>query len=159
MNTISERIKMIIEYYGLNINTFSLRAGMANNSIIGKIVNDKQKKPSYETILKILTAFPKVDCTWLITGRGEMFGSSDDNLPDVTDRVMHVMKKFSLSLKEMSYKIDVPPPELNDVMIKKRDPDVRLLTSIASAFPEIEPLWLFMNEGEMMRQRGVKDTS
>jgi predicted transcriptional regulator len=157
MNTINERIELIMRYYEMNINTFSRRIGMKNNSIIGKIVNNHKRKPNYSTLIKIIEAFPKVCCMWLMTGKGEMFGGDTDNFPDLQDRITHIMKKHGISLKEFAVKISVPASEIQDVVSKSKEAGPKLLPSILSAFPEIEPRWLFMNEGGMMRDHPLEE--
>lgn len=46
-----------------------------------------RNKPSYEFINNFISKFPKVDPTWLITGKGKMykFESSDQTTPPIND--------------------------------------------------------------------------
>jgi hypothetical protein len=84
MQTISERIELLIDALDLNINSFSKALGYPNNNVtIGRIVNDKSKKPSLETTEKILRTFPQVNPTWLVIGDGPMFieGENHNTVP------------------------------------------------------------------------------
>jgi hypothetical protein len=72
MSSINERIVEIMQHYGLNKNSFSIRIGMTNNTAIGKIVNEPSRKPSYEIIMKIMNTFPEINRRWFIEGKGVM---------------------------------------------------------------------------------------
>src|SRR5665647_265543 len=72
--TISERLEILIRELGLNPNSFSRQLGYPNNNVtIGRIINDKEKAPSYETLQKILSSFPQINPSWLLTGETPMF--------------------------------------------------------------------------------------
>ena len=72
--TISERLEILIRELGLNPNSFSKALGYPNNNVtIGRIINDKEKAPSYETLQKILSSFPQINPSWLLTGETPMF--------------------------------------------------------------------------------------
>jgi len=66
-----ERIVKLIDYLGLNKNSFSEAVGMTTNVTIGRIVNEK-RRPSVKTLEKITSRFPQISYDWLLTGRGEM---------------------------------------------------------------------------------------
>ena len=70
-----ERIQKIIEEEGLNKNSFSKAIGLTNNVTITRIINEK-RSPSRSTCEKIVTAFPKYNLKWLLTGEGEMLNQS-----------------------------------------------------------------------------------
>ena len=71
-----KRVAKIIEVNKLNIRSFEEKIDVSNNSIGTAI----RRKASFKSnvLNKILHAFPEVDPTWLLTGRGTMFleGSS-----------------------------------------------------------------------------------
>lgn len=66
-----ERIQKIMEEEGLNKNSFSKAIGMTNNVTITRIINEK-RSPSKSTCEKIVSAFPKYNLTWILTGEGNM---------------------------------------------------------------------------------------
>lgn len=151
MNTINERIDLLMSYYNLNTNLFSVRIGMKNNSIIGKIMNDTTRKPSYPTIVKILQSFPKVSCEWLVMGTGKMFGDLEDNIINVEDRIAFLMRKLNYTPEDFAVKIRVSMDELNAILSRSKKPSLKLLAKIASVFPQIDPSWLFVNDGRMFK--------
>ena len=85
METINERIQLVIDqYYKGNVTAFSKDVG-TTQSTIRDIVTGKKNKPSGETIEKILnvqTLF--INPEWLLTGKGEMIQKSDV-LPSFND--------------------------------------------------------------------------
>lgn len=70
-NTVSNRIKLIMNHFDLNKNSFSKAIGMTNNVTIGRII-DEQREPSYQVLAKIIQTFGSIDAGWLITGEGIM---------------------------------------------------------------------------------------
>lgn len=74
MQTVSERIEALIESLDMNQNSFSKALGYTNNNVtIGRIIADRSKKPSFDTLEKILKTFPQINPAWLLTGSGPMF--------------------------------------------------------------------------------------
>ena len=112
MNTINVRIKSIIEYYKMNVNSFSKHIGIDNNVTIGNIVNTRLNKPSYDVIQKILQTFENISADWLITGKGKMLKEqSFENNPQIPinsvcelcqskDQVIKIQEKLIKSIEE-----------------------------------------------------------
>jgi DNA-binding XRE family transcriptional regulator len=69
------RIRNIIENYGLSSNTFAQEIDV-NRSTISHILSGRNK-PSIEVLQKILRRFPEVSVSWLLLGQGAM---DDTNL-------------------------------------------------------------------------------
>ena len=67
------RIMEIIDHFGLNKNSFSMKVGLTSNAYIVRIVNDKDAGMSLVLLKKILRAFPTISPDWFILGEGEMF--------------------------------------------------------------------------------------
>jgi len=151
MKTINERIETLMNYYGLNVNSLSVRIGMKNNSIIGKIMKNKSRRPSYPTIVKILQSFPKLSCEWLMLGSGKMFGETEDNIINVEDRIAYLMRKLNHKPEDFATKIRISLDELNAILSKSKKPPLKLLARIASEFPQVDPSWLFVNEGRFFK--------
>jgi transcriptional regulator with XRE-family HTH domain len=101
---IRERILAIIEYYNLNVNSFSKKIGMSNNVTIGNIVGGRKSQPSLDTINKIVAAFPGLNKNWILSGDGEMLSSNSDT-------------PFSSSINLKSFRTvnDIPQKEIVEV--------------------------------------------
>jgi hypothetical protein len=70
--TVNQRINFLIEYYEAgNKSAFGRRVDM-KSGVVGDLVGGRFNKPSYEALLKILSAYPSVNTDWLLKGEGEM---------------------------------------------------------------------------------------
>lgn len=83
------RIMEIINHYGLNKNSFSMRVGLKSNAYIVRIVNDPEAGMSLVLLKKILRAFPTISPDRFILGEGEMFR------PDLKHTSGHYIKYLS----------------------------------------------------------------
>lgn len=70
--TVNQRINFLIGYYEAgNKSAFGRRVDM-KSGVVGDLVGGRLNKPSYEALLKILSAYPSVNTDWLLKGEGEM---------------------------------------------------------------------------------------
>lgn len=74
-----DRLKQIIDYYGISARNFSLRIGV-NESTIRKVLTTNTSIQS-NNLAKIAVNFPDINLDWLITGRGDMFYSQNQEKP------------------------------------------------------------------------------
>lgn len=77
MSGINERIEKLIPALGYNNFSFCKAMGFNYNAVIQNIVGKRQSKPGYELLHTILTTFPQINATWLLTGVGEMFNAGN----------------------------------------------------------------------------------
>jgi transcriptional regulator with XRE-family HTH domain len=68
--TINQRIREIMDENGLNVTSFSKKVDLTQSTIDGMMKRGTQ--PSFDTILKIINAFPLISLKWLMLGKGEM---------------------------------------------------------------------------------------
>jgi hypothetical protein len=73
-SSIGERLGILMRHYGLNKNSLTVKLGLPSNSVIGRIVNDPDRAPSFDVTREILIKFPGVNARWLMTGVGDMLG-------------------------------------------------------------------------------------
>jgi hypothetical protein len=86
MQTVSERIEALIEALKMNQNSFSKALGYSNNNVtIGRIIADRNKKPSFDTLEKILRKFPQINPAWLLTGSGPMLIEGNNSNAFITN--------------------------------------------------------------------------
>lgn len=67
----NERLKQIIEYYGITPHRFSKEVGLSEGTI-RKVLSENTSLKS-ENLQKMSQTFPDINLDWLITGRGSMF--------------------------------------------------------------------------------------
>lgn len=70
--TPGERLTTLIEYLGLNPNSFSTEIGEAKNTNTYHIIKGTHKSLSVKYANKVVAVFPQVNKTWLTGGKGEM---------------------------------------------------------------------------------------
>lgn len=69
-STIHQRIFQLMEAYGLNPNSLSVKLG-TSDTVIRKILNGVNK-PGFDTLQKIIQTFEGINVEWLLVGDGEM---------------------------------------------------------------------------------------
>ena len=75
----SERIALLLEMYELNAKALSERLGMKRPQAIYDILNGKTKSITEKITIKIISVFPEVNKTWLLTGEGDIVKDSYAN--------------------------------------------------------------------------------
>lgn len=83
-----EVILKLLDYSQLNINQFSEKIGKKRAQAIYDIVSGKTKRISDKLASQIISEFPEISKTWLLTGEGDMLKnieSSQDNSPVLAD--------------------------------------------------------------------------
>lgn len=69
---LSKRIEKLIEYSGLSIPKFAVHVGFKTPQAVRELIKGNTKTLSYKAQEKILSSFPEVSPSWLLTGDGEM---------------------------------------------------------------------------------------
>lgn len=78
MDTINDRIGLIINNLGYNKNSFSKAIGLKNNTNIQNMFTGRKSGPSYGVVEKILLTFDSISAEWLLRGEGKMLKSECD---------------------------------------------------------------------------------
>ncbi|WP_420322473.1 helix-turn-helix domain-containing protein [Flagellimonas sp.] len=66
---IIERIRTVINHYGLTVSTFADKIGVQRSSI-SHLLNGRNR-PSLDFVLKVVQTYPEVNLYWLLNGKGE----------------------------------------------------------------------------------------
>jgi hypothetical protein len=74
--TIGERIMRLVEHFHQGNKTAFGRVANIQSGVLAGIVGGRESKPGFEILQKLLTAYPNVNPTWLLFGRGEMLLST-----------------------------------------------------------------------------------
>jgi len=69
MSSISQRVLQLIDILEVKRKPFADKIGITTQTISGWI--HRQSGPNFETIQAILTAYPRINARWLITGDGK----------------------------------------------------------------------------------------
>ena len=101
MNTV-KRIKCFIDYKGISVRKFEETVGFSNGSFASQY--RKNKTIGVDKVENILHLFPEINPEWLLTGKGEMLKTVNENnektaVVVLTDSVQIQKKINSLELK------------------------------------------------------------
>ena len=76
--TASERVEALTANYGISARKLAEKCGYIPQRIYD-IVNGKTRNISHEIASKIVSLYPEINMSWLLTGEGEMIASEDAN--------------------------------------------------------------------------------
>ncbi|KQC29184.1 helix-turn-helix domain-containing protein [Flagellimonas eckloniae] len=82
MNEIIDRIRSIINHYGLTVSTFADKIGVQRSSISHLL--SERNKPSLDFVMKVVLAYPSVDLYWLLYGKGDFPNPERENDSDTS---------------------------------------------------------------------------
>ena len=114
MSTYSERIKEVLYKKGLNIKEFSLKIGMKSPNTIQLIIREN-RKPSFKTVNKIMTAFPEINYEWLMQGETKQ----NSNLP----QSMSGNDDLTVTAKQVISQLDINNLHYSAMLEKKLSDD------------------------------------
>ena len=139
MSTYSERIKEVLYKKGLNIKEFSLKIGMKSPNTIQLIIREN-RKPSFKTVNKIMTAFPEINYEWLMQGETKQ----NSNLPES----MSGNDDLTVTAKQVINQLDINNLHYTAILDKKMRDDrdyydndsnhVKNIASILEGFKTLE---------------------
>lgn len=102
-----ERIKLLMQHYGLSVNAFAAKIG-SNQVTINQQMNG-DRKVSLDTVLKIINSFELISVEWLLTGKGDMFKSSANTessitIGNISDRLLSIIESQQRTIENLSKK-------------------------------------------------------
>lgn len=80
--TIAERLNQLVDYFCKGNKTAFGRAADIQSGVLASIVGGRGSKPGFELLQKFLTAYPKVEPTWLLFGNGPMLKNSVESVSE-----------------------------------------------------------------------------
>ena len=147
METVKDRIITFIQDEKLTVRSFEKRANLSNGAV-SKMGNS----PRMALVEKILTAFPKINRDWLLSGEGEMI-IEDKPTPEIsyTEGVPYYDVDFKLGFDELIHP-GAPNPEYLIRMPGYEKATMWCNASGDSMSPEI-------NNGDIIALQRVEDFS
>lgn len=71
-----ERIRTILDYYGISVGDFARRIGVKTQQAVYDLLSGKTRSVSPAMCSKIASGFPELNKGWLLSGEGEMLADS-----------------------------------------------------------------------------------
>lgn len=81
-----------------------------------------------------------------------------ENIGDIGDRISHLVEHYAATAAEFADKVGIKPSAVTHLINKRNKPSFDVLSSILSAFPELNPDWLILGVGEVTRNDENKQT-
>lgn len=131
IGTISERINKLVDHFCKGNKTAFGRAADIQSGVLAGIVGGRGSKPGFEILQKLLTAYPTVDPTWLLFGRGSMLkdlsqltlhealtapvspGISQGEVDERTGEIEKQMVAFQHKVEDFVHRVMVAQKQLN----------------------------------------------
>lgn len=135
METINDRVKLIIEREQMSVKEFAESINITDATI--KHIINGRNNPSYDVMQKILSRYPYINSSWLLMGEGEMykeevsrentnnsFGNvslfSDENAFSSTERIGSSKNRKDLPLEKRKKEVETP---INKEVIYQKSPE------------------------------------
>lgn len=86
----ANRLKKILDYYGLSATAFSEKIDF-NRSTISHLLSGRNK-PSLEFVMKVLKKFPEVELHWLLNGKGTFPSTAKESQIEIKEHSKELIK-------------------------------------------------------------------
>lgn len=70
-----------------------------------------------------------------------------------SQRIKHIIKIKNITIKDFCDRVDINRDTLGQMFKNDSDPKLPLLQACIREFPELNPMWLLMGEGEMWKDK------
>lgn len=144
-----ERIKAVIDHYGLNKNSFSKEIGYNQNTTIGRLINEG-RVPSSKTVKMITARFPEVSYDWLITGRGDML--TEPNVP-INERLQKLYDFAGKSARQIAEEIGLSYGVVKAIE-QGRNSNINqdIANKISKTYPGVSKDFMLTGKGDFLNQ-------
>ena len=130
METSKQRIERILTYKGINAKQLSEACGYDRPQVVYDILNEKTKGISPSLSIKIVSAFPEINRTWLLTGEGDMLTGNEtqnDGRQQLSQDTTRIIADMSATIRSQQETIT----RLIDENIRLRDELAQFYTKTA----------------------------
>ena len=127
--TVNERIKRVMNEYGLTEYAFSKRIDVAKSTVNEYFKEGSTREPSLSVMRKTLSAFTEISPIWLYEGYGSMYIS--DNLPPMTgnETEMQLLEAANETLREKIKGLE-KTILLQESLIKEKDKRLAMMEGL-----------------------------
>lgn len=72
-------------------------------------------------------------------------------MDELNKRIVEIMVRFNHSKSSLATELGVSLPLITHITTGRNKPGIELLQRVLQRFPDIDPMWLFLGDGEMMK--------
>jgi hypothetical protein len=72
-------------------------------------------------------------------------------MDELNKRIVEIMVRFNHSKSSLATELGVSLPLITHITTGRNKPGIEFLQRVMQRFPDIDPLWLFLGEGVMMK--------
>ncbi len=73
-------------------------------------------------------------------------------MDELNKRIVEIMVRFNHSKSSLALELGVSLPLITHITTGRNKPGIELLQRVLQRFPDINPLWLLLGEGEMQKE-------
>lgn len=153
---ISERIKELSDKGMVSMYTISKETGISQ-STLSRLINGKTESISRRS-LKILADYFHVGLEWLISGEGSPYLDSTTERTKLSARmrIIQYVTSKDIPIKEFAKSIKSSIEYWNDSVNDYTIP-IHAINKALKSLPELEPVWVFTGEGEMLKKATTEE--
>ncbi len=100
MKVINDRIANLITELRMNPNSFADAIGV-KGPVVYNIIKGRRTKPSYDLLLKIISAYSKINTTWLLKGEGNIWIEEVEDVKDIPP-ILDVEVRITALLEDLA---------------------------------------------------------
>lgn len=124
----AENLKKVRISLGMSVNELAETINVPARTIGGYERNERT--PSIELATQLCNNL-NVNANWFVTGKGEMFIKKSAT---PGSRIADIQEQNNISDYKFAEMLDIPESELTDIIIDKKEPDMRVLKNLKKHF-------------------------
>lgn len=108
---------LIVHFSGGNKSAFAKKIKVGA-TVIENIVGKRQTNPSFEVLEKTIFAFENLNADWLLTGRGEMFVSRNEDYVNFSDLCLKLINDRDQKITDLAIQLGACQEKYNNLLKK-----------------------------------------
>ena len=143
-DSVSERIKLVIDYLGISTTQFAKSIDTAQ-SVIATMFS-RGTEPSSKILRNIVITYDTISPEWLLTGKGSMLKS--EQIPSIKERLAHFLEEEKILVSDFCKSIGMSRAYY--IEMRGTIPESKL-KNIMELYPKLSIEWLMTGEGKMIK--------
>ncbi len=152
-----DRIRKIQAFYGLRTSEMERRIGYSKRGLANAAGSHASVRD--EIIVNTLNEFPEINMEWLLLGKGPMLkglNNKENKLGHVdgstiSKRIFMIAENYRLNQNRLAQILGFSEVAIGKLIRGENNPRYDMLVSILTNFPQVNPEWLMMGQGKMLK--------